>query len=423
MSRRASALAALVPVSAAVVLILASAARAGPSMTTANNAISRDVDNGGGTFSSTANNQMTGSAAEEVALTTSSTANNILRSGFSTIAYYPGTLLAATPLTAGADISASSVTLHWGAPGYDGSLGAALGGSVYLVQIASQVSLGNFANLNTISVTLSTSGTAAGTGVGAGATGLDPNTTYYSQIFLRDNDGDVSGPFSTDFATFTTLALAPTVGALEFLSVQASSVMVAWVAPYSLAVGSSTNEGYILQGSSNNFGALAPAGAPVFSSTTFSAQASTLTLGVAGVPLDLSNTYYFQVGSLNWAGQPNYATFTRLNFQIQQSTGLLHLGAMDPTVALSTVSTSSMVVTNVGNWPVTIELSASTATLPSSPWTLATSSAMDTVTLQGVWNSGAPGANITLWFRLFLPTVTSTLGPETIQVSTLGVYP
>jgi hypothetical protein len=433
-------------------------------MTSGNNAISRDVDNGGGTYSSTSNNKMTGSAAEEVAFSTSSTANNLLRSGFSTIAYYPGTFLATTPLTAGAGVSASSATLTWGTPGYDGNIGAALAGSVYLVQIASQVSIGDFNNLNTITVTISTSGTAVGTSVGTGATGLDPNTTYYSQVFLRDSDGNVSAPFSTDYATFTTLATAPTVGALEFLSVQQTSVTVAWIAPYSLAVDSRTNEGYVLQGSSNNFGALAPAGAPVFSSTTFSAQASTLTIGAGGVPLDLSNTYYFQVGSLNWAGQPNYTTFTRLNFQILTSTGLIHLGTIDPQVALSTVSTSSMVVTNVGNWPATIELTASTSTA-GNPWGLSTSSGVETAALLGVWNAGvggppalgppptlfntflttntmissigspgnyqggqngvqlAPGANITLWFQFFLPTRTASVGPETISVQSQAVYP
>ncbi len=238
---------------------------------------------------------------------------------------------------------------------------------------------------------------------------------------------------------------------------QLSSVTVAWAA-LPAAVSSQTCEGYVLQASSNNFGVLSPAGAPTFSSTTYSVLASTLSLGATGAALDLSNTYYFQVGSLNWAGIPNYTTLPRLNFQVQQSTGLLHLGAIDPLVALSTISTSSMVVTNTGNWPATIELSASTATLPSSPWTLATSSGVDTVALLGVWNSGAvppaatafntylttttrvsqapgnysgnqngfqlpPGASITLWFRFFLPSTSSTAGPETLRTSVLGVYP
>jgi len=119
-----------------------------------------------------------------------------------------------------------------------------------------------------------------------------------------------------------------------------------------------------------------------------------------------------------------------------------------------------MVVTNVGNWPATLILSASTATAGGSPWALSTAIGVDTVTLQGVWYAGmvgpppasfntylttvprisqtgagnnyvgtqngvqlAPGANITLWFRFFLPTTSSTVGPETFQLTSQPVYP
>jgi len=260
-------------------------------------------------------------------------------------------------------------------------------------------------------------------------------------------------------STFTTLANAPPQGLLEFLSVQTGSVTVAWAA-LAQAPRESSCEGYVLLASSNNFGALAPAGAPVFSSTTYSVLASTLSLGLAGVPLDLSSTYYFQVGSLNHAGQVNYTQLPRLNFQILQSTGLLHLGAMDPTVSMSTVSTSSMVVTNVGNWPVTLELSADMATVPSSPWTLSTTPGIETAAMMGVWNAGEPGPppssfntfltpdyrvsqtgagnnyagtqdavqvppgqSRTLWFKFTLPNSSVSLGPETIKVASQPVYP
>lgn len=464
---------------ACALLFLASAAWAGPSMSTASNAITRDVDNAGGTFASSgggaANNNMTGSIGEEVMITTSTSgggsANNTLRSGFSEIAYYPATLVS---LSSGVDITASSMTLNWPTPGYDGNLGVALAGSAYLVQIASASTLGNLNAFQIITVTVSTSAQTVGKIVGSGVTGLDPNTTYFAQVVLRDSDGNVSDLFSTDFTTCVTLAIAPSAGALEFLSVQTGSVTVAWAAPTQPAISSMSNSGYVLQASSNDFGALLPAGAPIFSSTTFSALASTLTLSlsVLGVPLDLSNTYYFQLASLNSVGASSVTTLTRLNFQILQSTGLLSLGTMDPSVARSTVSTSSMVVTNVGNWPVTIQLNASTATAGGSPWALSTSAGIETAVLMGVWYQGAlgppavgppaseftsgfdtvltttsvisststavgnhnfqgnlngvqiqPGTSATMWFSFTMPTSSVSLGPEKIAVSSQPLYP
>jgi len=446
---------------AAACVFLASAARAGPSMTSGNNTIARDAVNGGGTFSSSGsgagNNQLTGSAAEDVIITTSASGagagNNRLRAGWSELQAYPDAVAALYFSSS----SVSSGTVQWTTPGYDGGSGALQVGTTYFIRVASYTVPDTFAFATSANVTISTSGTSPGFLATAAMTALLPNTSYYVQIWTRDADANLSAPFRS---TYTTLANPPPPGALEFLSVQASSVVVAWAAQFPTGVSSMTCEGYTLLASSNNFGALAPAGAPVFSSTTFSVLASTLAVGAAGAPLDLSNTYYFAVGSLNWAGQANYAALPKLNFQVRQSTGLLHFGAIDPFVALSTISTSSMVVTNIGNWPVTLVLSASTATVPSSPWALSTSSGVDTVALLGVWNAGlagpapssfntyittvprvsqtgagnnyvgtqngfqlAPGANITLWFRFFLPTTSSTAGPEVIQLTSVPVYP
>lgn len=444
-----------------VLLFLASAAWAGPSMTSGSNTISRGAVNGGGALSSSGsgagNNQMTGSAAEDVIITTADSGagagNNRLRAGWSELQAYPNAV-AALYFSSN---SVSSGTIQWATPGYDGGLGALQVGTTYFIRVASYTVPDTFALAASANVTISTSGTSPGFLATSALTSLLPNTSYFVQLWTQDADANLSAPFRS---TYTTLANPPSPGALEFLSVQTSSAVVAWAAQFPNDVSSMSCEGYTLLASSNNFGALAPAGAPVFSSTTYSVLASTLAVGAAGVPLDLSNTYYFQVGSLNWAGQANYTSLPKLNFQILQSTGLLHLGAIDPAVARSTISTSSMVVTNVGNWPATLMLSASTATVPSSPWTLSTSSGPDQAALLGVWNAGsvgppdtsfstyltttprisqtgagnnyvgtqngvqlAPGANITLWFRFFLPTTSSTVGPETIQVTSQPVYP
>jgi hypothetical protein len=437
-----------------LLLFLRAGAWAGPSMTSGNNSITRSVDDDGGLITASASNKITSSVGE-VSFSTMASATNKIRGGWGEIAFYPGTL---TALTVQNDVSASSATLLWNTPGVDGALGTLPSGSSYIVQVASNGFTSRFANAGTATVTISTSASAVGGAVSAGVTtGLDPNTTFFVQLWTQDNDGNVSS--ASPISTITTLASAPSLALSEFLSVQATSITVAWAA-LQANVSSNSCEGYVLQVSSNNFGQLAPAGAPVFSSATADVKVSTLSVGVAGVPLDLSNTYYLQVGSLNWTGATNYTTLTRLNFQILQSTGLLHLGAIDPSVALSTISTSSMNVVNIGNWPVTLVMSASTVTAGGSHWALSTVLGVDTVTLQGVWYGGsvgpppasfttylttvprvsqtgagnnyvgtqngvqlAPGANITMWFRFFLPTTSSTVGPETFQLTSQPVYP
>ncbi|MFI5347231.1 MAG: hypothetical protein ACHQ51_12730 [Elusimicrobiota bacterium] len=432
-------------------LLLAAGAWAGPPMTSGSNTISRNTADGGGMISASASNQITSAIAEGVAIATTASGSNKIRSGWDAIAFYPGTL---TPLTVQNDVTVSSATLNWNTPGLNGALGILPFGSSYIIQVASAGFTGRFANSGTATVTVSTNGVAVGGAVHAGVTSLDPNTTFFVQIWTQDNDGNVAA--ASPISTITTLAPAPSIGALEFLSVAPSSVVVAWAA-LPANVSSNSSEGYTLFASSNNFGALAPAGAPVFSSTTYSVLASTLAVGVAGVPLDLSNTYYFQVASLNWTGQPNYTTLAKLNFQISQSATLLHLGTMDPNVARSTVSTSSMVVTNVGNWPVTLALSASTATAGGSPWTLGAAPGIETAVLMGVFNSGAvgpppatfntllnastttatgvkyagnqtavqipQGQSRTLWFYFTMPNSSASLGPETIQIVSMPEYP
>jgi hypothetical protein len=261
-------------------LLLAAAAWAGPSMHSAANSITRDVDNGGGSYSTSSNFQLTGSIAEAVAFTTSSSANNVLRSGFSTIAYYPNTPTAITP---GGDLAISSVTLTWRTPGYDGNLGAAMPGSAYLIQVASASNLGVFANLTTVNVTIATSGVTVGTIVGGGVAGLSPNTPFFTQILLRDSDANVSVPFAASIATFTTLA-AP-AASLATTSVSSSAISLAWD-PNQDPAGTA----FVLQKSTDG--------------VTF-ADVSTFTVTGASVGgLSGGGTYYFQVVAVNGNGIP-----------------------------------------------------------------------------------------------------------------------
>jgi hypothetical protein len=260
-------------------MLLASSAWAGPSMSSANNTISRDVNNGGGAYSTSANNQLTGSISEAIAFTTAASANNVLRSGFSTIAYYPNTPTVAP----GSPLGISSVTLTWRAPGYDGNLGAALPGSAYLIQVASASNLGVFSNLNTITVSIATSGVAVGTLVGGGVAGLNPNTPYFSQVFLRDSDADVSSPFATVLGTFTTLA-APAVG-LSTTSISSSTIGLAWN-PNNDPSGTA----FVLEQSTDG--------------VTYTAVSTFTVAGASVGGLVAGGTYYFQVVATNGNGIP-----------------------------------------------------------------------------------------------------------------------
>lgn len=350
-----------------------------------------------------------------------------------------------------AEVNMSSMSLSWAANGNP------VGVTSYTVVLTTEPA---FPNSDSGNVLLSTF--AGGAGLSASPFGLDPNTTYYAFVAAKNHAGLLTAYLDLSTAA-ATLALPPNEGASEFLSIQSGTVTVAWAAfpPSPPAGPAGTSEGYVLEASSNNFGALAPPGAPVFSSATFNVLNSTLSVGAAGAGLDLSNTYYFRVGSLNHQGRANYTDLARLNFQIRQSTDSLSLGQMglvNGVIVLSTVSTSSMVVTNVGNWPATIALAASTATLPSSPWSLATVPGDDVAALMGVWRAGepgpppsefttyitttptpsqasgnysspsqngyqlAPGDSVTLWFRFFMPTSTSSLA-ERLKVTPTAVYP
>ncbi|MDD5302443.1 MAG: hypothetical protein PHS14_04970 [Elusimicrobia bacterium] len=426
-------------------------------MTSATNDMARSVVGGGAAGNGSVSSSYrldSGSGEEVMGSTATASATNRINPGYVSMFAFPG---AVTDLTGLDDVSISSVALQWTTPGVDGSSGTFQTGSSYFLRVASYTVPDTF-TLFSAAVAISTSAKAPGTYVGGGVTGLIPNTTYFVSLWSKSENADLSYPKRS---TFTTLSLPPVQGALEFLSVQRSSVTVAWAALTAAPpdASSMTSEGYVLQASSNDFGALAPAGAPVFSSMTYNVLNSTLSLGVAGVGLDLGSTYYFRVGSLNHESRINYTYLPRLNFQILQSTGLISLGAIDPSVTRSSVSMSSMVVVNLGNWPVTLELAADMATVPASAWTLGTAPGIETAALMSVIKSGViepqpsdfstnltpsyracgvagnyagavqncvqipPGQSRTFWFRFIMPDSSASLGPETIRVATQPVYP
>ncbi|MFA6003758.1 MAG: hypothetical protein WC881_06790, partial [Elusimicrobiota bacterium] len=244
-----------------------------------------------------------------------------------------------------------------------------------------------------------------------------------------------------------TLAVTPSTRTPAFLQVALTSATLAW---YALppAPSSRSAQGYVLEAST-----AADFTGAIFSSATAAMAQSTLTVS----ELDLSNTYYFRIGSLNHASAINRLDMGKLNLQIVISSSGLSLGAMDAKLYTSTVSVSSIVVTNVGNIPVSLLVWGSTATSPYSPWMLGESPGIETVLLQGLWNSDmpapsefftpitgsarisegpagdyagnqdgesvVPGESVTMWFKFWRPTSTESDRKEKLRVDYRAVYP
>ncbi len=128
---------------------------------------------------------------------------------------------------------------------------------------------------------------------------LSPNTTYTRQVEIFTCGGSTGSAF----ASYATLAGAP--GYLGYYAIYLTSAAVRWAAK-----ASGEAVGYVLEASSTNFGAIAPGGGIVYSSTTYSRLASTLTVGAGVDSLETNTTYYFRVASLNHASQ--MSTYTVL---------------------------------------------------------------------------------------------------------------
>ncbi|MHB1939065.1 MAG: fibronectin type III domain-containing protein, partial [Acidobacteriaceae bacterium] len=140
------------------------------------------------------------------------------------------------------------------------------------------------------------------TGPNFGFTSLWPNTTYYFRAQAQDAAGNISSFSSSQ--SLATLAVFPSTRTIPFISVGFSSATLAWNAlPASPPAPSSASaQGYQLDASTTNFGALSPGGI-IVSSISFNLNDSTLTLN----GLDSNTTYYFRVGDINPAGLISYS--------------------------------------------------------------------------------------------------------------------
>ncbi|MDE2143812.1 MAG: fibronectin type III domain-containing protein, partial [Elusimicrobia bacterium] len=189
--------------------------------------------------------------------------------------------------------AASALSLNWTAPSDPDNI--PLNGT-YAIQYATWTGV-TWAT-SSAQVLISTLNVTAGAAQGSVAAGLSPNTTYFFRLWTADGKPNWSS--LSNGTTVATLA-APPAGA-QIVTLSTNAATVSWTAlPVSPA--SATAEGYRLEASSTNFGALSPGGL-VYSSATAGALASTLTIS----GLDPNTTYYYRAASLNWAQAPNYAT-------------------------------------------------------------------------------------------------------------------
>jgi len=415
------------------------------------NRMPRSVVNGGGDASSSANGGLTGSVAEEAVEIEGASATGKLKAGWSELHAFPG---AVSAFSAVGDASVSGGTVNWVVSGYDGAIGALQAGSAYLVRVASYTSPHSFEYFNA-DFSISTAAPAE-PAVGTDLTGLIANTTHYAQIWVLDADGNVSPP-SPVRSTFTTLAHPVSLLSENFLDVYLSSGSAQWAARPTVGqdVSSMTSEGYLVEASSTNFGALTLGGV-VYSSFTPNVELSTLSVAIVPGLVSLCVDHYFRVASLNWNGGRNYRVLgsTRsTEYGVLVSTQDLDIGGMN--LNTEVVISTSLLVTNVA-CPVTYQLKVEALT-PGTPWYVAASPGQDAFTVSALFNSEEPalgdfvagdmltttavastptkfagdqtGASVPLtqerlaWFKLSMPVTTSTADPQQVRVSVYAVAP
>ncbi|MFA6004025.1 MAG: LamG-like jellyroll fold domain-containing protein, partial [Elusimicrobiota bacterium] len=203
-----------------------------------------------------------------------------------------------TPPSAVADLAASTASataawLRWSAPS---DLGNDPWSGTYAIQHSTYAGEVQYSTPDA-QVSFSTANVSAGSAQSRLVSGLMPNTTHFFRLWAADSRPNWS-PLSNG-ATVATLANAP--AGVHFVSVSTGGASLGW-GTLPAAPSSAPAEGYLLEASSTNFGALSPGG-QVYSSATANVRASTL--AIAG--LQPNTTYYYRVASLNWLGTPNYA--------------------------------------------------------------------------------------------------------------------
>jgi len=254
--------------------------RAEPRMSGGAVAVPRSVDARGGGLSS-GGGLILDAVVGENSVSTASGAGFATSPGLMSLIAQPGSVTSITAVTK----DTGTLTLSWVSPGLDGFAGNVAAG-FYRIDSSSDPL---HAFDPTVFITEFATAVTAGSTQTYMLTGLLANTTYYSRIYLSDTRKVVSETSAPSVES----SLARVPAAPAFTGVAATSVTISWTLPAGGA------EGFQLNASSTDF-----LGGTVASSQTPSGTVVTLT--VAG--LLPATTYFFNLGSLNWQGQGDFAS-------------------------------------------------------------------------------------------------------------------
>lgn len=207
-----------------------------------------------------------------------------LEPGLASVAAQPGAVTAITAVSK----ATGTLTLEWTSPGLDGAVGS--GPGYYRIDASSEP--GHVFDPTVFTVEFATT-VAPGLRRSFLLSGLMPNTTYHTRVYLVD--GRKQPAPSSAASAESTLARVPVSPALS--AVFATSAAFTWSLPPDAAAG------FRIDSSSTDFGALMAGGAVVSSAAHGGVD---VTLTVTG--LSPATTYYFRLGSLNWQDDLNFDT-------------------------------------------------------------------------------------------------------------------
>lgn len=278
-----------------------------------------------------------------------------------------------------------TLELAWNSPGLDGFQGDVVSG-FYRIDYSPDP-------LHVFDPTIFVAEFATNTTPGAAQsyvlTGLAPNTTYYTRIYLSDARKSVSETSAQ--SAESSLARVPT--APVFSGVFQTSVTITWTLP---ADGSA---GYLADASSTNF----IGGGTIVSSRT--ANGVNVTLTISG--LTPATTYWFNLASLNWQSDANFASVLSTRTSLGGPTPILALGmtadSLNRRVALTwtnpVFNNPSGVTILVSTNPITATLSNGTP-YPSG-MTLGDGSVVKTTAAASAYLETALTLDVTGYFSLF----------------------